>query len=210
MSVLQFFSFLFSFFFSIHGYTFSAKPIPLSCWSAQGFPCFTCTECIDTGASGSAWAGDKTSPRGARKVYRKDHPGKYETHLLGEKCDRGMCHGPGLSGTCVLMAVPAWPPLSKWRIWKLGKCKLKPVLQLWIWLLCLVERSFVLPCVWQVKVEMWNTAWGIITAPSALCELGKGVFDLWEHSLALCLILTPPSTKKVQHFSEVGGVITHS
>lgn len=75
-------SFLFSFYLHL-GDTFSAKPIPLSCWSAQGFPCFTCTECIDTGASGSAWAGDKTSPRGARKVYRKDHPGKYKTHLLG-------------------------------------------------------------------------------------------------------------------------------
>lgn len=98
-AVLFFFSF-----FLHHGDTFSAKSIPLSCWSAQGFPCFTCTECTDTGASGSAWAGDETSPRGARKVCRKDHPGKYKTRLLGETHDHDVWRGPCLSGPWELMS----------------------------------------------------------------------------------------------------------
>lgn len=148
MSVLRFFSF--SSFFH-HWDPLSAMPTPLSCWSAEGFPCFTCTECIDTGASGSAWAGDKTSPRGARKVYRKDHSGKYETRLLGETRDPAACTSrcaPRLSGT--------WEPQSNswafftgsmWRIWKLGRHKLKPILQLWVWFLWLLETSFALPCV---------------------------------------------------------------
>lgn len=202
MSVLQFFSFFL--FFLHHGDIFSAKPIPLSCWSSQGFPCFTCTECIDTGASGSAWAGDETSPRGARKVYRKDHPGKYETRLLGEMCDHDVWPGPCLSGPREL--VSWWLCLFD-LIWVNEESGSLP---LWIWLFCLVERSFVVPCAGEVKVETWNTAWGIISAPSALRELGKGVFDLWEHSLAPCLILTPPSPKKNKHSSEVGGVVTHS
>lgn len=96
---------LFFFPFFLHlGDTFCAEPIPLSCWSAQGFPCFTCTECIDTGASGSAWAGDKTSPRGARKVYRKDHPGKYKTHVLGETHDHDVWREPCLSGLWELVS----------------------------------------------------------------------------------------------------------
>lgn len=148
MSVLRFFSF--SSFFH-HWDPLSAMPTPLSCWSAEGFPCFTCTECIDTGASGSAWAGDKTSPRGARKVYRKDHSGKYETRLLGETRDPAACTSrcaPRLSGT--------WEPQSNswafftgsmWRIWKLGRHKLKPILQLWVWFFWLLEMSFALPCV---------------------------------------------------------------
>lgn len=148
MSVLRFFSF--SSFFH-HWDPLSAMPTPLSCWSAEGFPCFTCTECIDTGASGSAWAGDKTSPRGARKVYRKDHSGKYVTRLLGETCDPAACTSrcaPHLSGT--------WEPQSNswafftgsmWRIWKLEKQKLKPILQLWVWFLWLLEMSSVLPYV---------------------------------------------------------------
>lgn len=103
MSVPWLFSF--SFFLFLHPRdTFSAKPFPLSCWWAQGFPCFTCTECIDTGASGSAWAGDKTSPRGARKVFRKDHPGKYKTHLLRETHDHDVWREPCLSGLWELVS----------------------------------------------------------------------------------------------------------
>lgn len=216
MSVLRFFSF--SLFFHNRN-PFSAKPIPLSCWSAEGFPCFTCTECIDTGASGSAWAGDKTSPGGAKKVYRKDHSGKYETRLLGD----------------VWPWRVVWTMLSWWslvelpgRAWRLGKCKHKPVLLIWIWFFRLLERSFVFLCVdcvrksprhWprmsckggtlpdgllnggvEVEAGIWNSAEEVISALSALCEDRKCTFDLWGH-VGFCALFRPLLGQRKPNFS---------
>lgn len=81
-------------------------------------------------------------------------------------------------GTCVLMAMPVRPHLSEWRIWNLGKPKLKPVVPLWIWLLWLVERNFVLPSAGEITVDTWNTAWRIL---SPFSSLGKS--SIWLPTL---------------------------
>lgn len=241
MSVLRFFSF--SSFFH-HWDPLSAIPTPLSCWSAEGFPCFTCTECIDTGASGSAWAGDKTSPRGARKVYRKDHSGKYETRLLGETRDPAAC-----TSRCAHRLSGTWEPQSDgWAFFsstgsveklEAGQTQTQayfaalslvslivgnefcPPLRVahvrrrpWHWQRKSSRMGYFLPDSllngWvqgEAEAGMWNTAQGLISASSVLHKWGKSTFDLWEHGLALCLFRVPASPKKIQLFSDAGGVV---
>lgn len=59
----------------------------------------------------------------------------------------------------------------------------------------------------EAEAGMWNTAQGVISALSVLHERGKSTFDLQENGLTLFLFQTPASPKKIQLFSDVGGVV---